>query len=132
MADAAKAAWVNRAMETGYARAGRGPDLYDCWGLVDATGRRFGWRLPPDPVCSAGSVSGVRGLFAEHLAVGTWTRLGRACDGAVAFVPRRQGAVHAGIVILGRVLHTRAGLGPAHEPLSHPVWRHAEYATWAP
>lgn len=123
-------AWIGSALETRYLPGGRGPQNYDCWGLVCAACAACGLPMPPDPGVGARGPTGARALFDQHLDRGGWQVLDGPADGAVAFVPRFETAVHAGIVLQGRVLHTSRATGPQWLPLGRYPFTDAEFARW--
>ena len=121
---------INAMLATEYERGARGPDAWDCWGLVCEVCRLKNWPAPYDPLAHSDDPRGLLTIFRQHVLAEDW-KLTDCQDGAVAFFGKFAAARHAGIVINGGVLHTREDTGPqwlAPEDLDeHKI----EYALWA-
>jgi cell wall-associated NlpC family hydrolase len=106
-----------------YAYGARGPDAFDCWGLVLEMRRRLGLPLPPDFASRTLASEDVRRLFVAGIgeapagALTGWAKC-TATDGAVAYVHARA---HAGVVLRGRVVHAVIGAGVVSWSLA--MWR---------
>lgn len=103
---------------------GRGPDEYDCFGLLEEVYRRRGINLPPEP----NSISQEEKAYAIGQAVerGEWELIEKPqpwC--AVAFRVIPPYITHVGVVLQDcqRFLHTRQGVNVAVERLNSIVWR---------
>lgn len=120
---------VNGLATAFHAPLGRGPQAFDCWGLVCETCRRMGWPVPFDPMEASGRPEGVQAIFEQHFQSGQWRDSG-AVSGAVAFFGEPARAYHAGIVIAGGVLEMSANRGLRHTPV-HRVPKNVEYRTWS-
>jgi len=87
-----------------YARGGRGPEAFDCWGLVLAVRGALGLVRPPDfgaPTLTAQEQAAL--AEASDLAR-AWPEVdaGALRDGTIAYA---WSMAHAGVVIGGRVVH---------------------------
>ncbi|MDJ0922123.1 MAG: NlpC/P60 family protein [Henriciella sp.] len=110
-------------------RQGRGPRDYDCWGLVVGALKMAGHTVPFDPVEASESPLAVKALFAQHLRKDEWVA-SEAVDGAVVFFPSFSQAIHAGVMIEGRLLQTRRQFGATWQPLSAFPYSRMEFARW--
>lgn len=120
---------IDRILMTQYKRLGRGPRYFDCWGAVCEVFRLKGEKPPYDPMVSAGNERDLRDVFERYVADEDWT-ICEPIDGCVAFFPTLHEASHAGVVIDGGILHTRAGIGPEWRPLSYFQDEQIEFAQW--
>jgi cell wall-associated NlpC family hydrolase len=85
-----------------YAYGARGPDAFDCWGLVLAVRARLALPAPPDFASREVAPAQVRALVQPALTKGTgWTRCVPR-HGAIAYAPA---TAHAGVLVWGRVIH---------------------------
>jgi cell wall-associated NlpC family hydrolase len=90
-----------------FERGGRGPDAYDCWGLVLALRRRLGLREPPDIATGTLTREQAHALFAlQSLPLG-WRRVPLS-PGGIVFA---QCAAHAGVYVAGRIVHAQTTAG---------------------
>lgn len=107
---------IQHYLATTYRRYGRGPDSFDCWGLVrDARVQMFGKPL----LASYGEVGGQMAREMTEAVNATIQRHLQPCKplpGAIAMGWRGRLCVHVGIVVEadGRpwVLETDSGTGP--------------------
>jgi len=97
-----------------YRRGARGPDAFDCWGLVLEARRRLGLALPPDIASLDLTRADVRALFHAERPAG-WVRVEPRL-GAIALA---EDAAHAGVLVGLRVLHTQARAGVVAWTLGH-------------
>lgn len=86
---------------------GRGPDAFDCWGLVLVLAERSGRAVPPDWCSRDMSRAQQRALMVDESRART-VRLAEPLEGAIAYSER---AAHAGFVLHGRVIHAMRGAG---------------------
>jgi len=109
--------------------AARGPDEYDCWGLL-AAGLWLGWQIAVPAYVEGYDADGVieadarRFVRQEHK---TWRRVPdrSAIRAGDAVTTSNEGRLHVGLLIAPRaVLHTRSGSGSGWEPLDSIFWRH--------
>lgn len=124
------AAVINDMLATTYERGARGPDKFDCWGMVCAVCQRMGWPVPADPIAHSDDVRALLMIFRDEVRADDWKRTDRQ-DGAVAFFGRFEAARHAGIVINGGVLHTHKTDGPRWLAPADLSDHKIEYALWA-
>jgi cell wall-associated NlpC family hydrolase len=110
---------------------GRGPDGYDCWGLVCEVFRREGIELR-DYKLSCYDSTGAFLLFQEALS--SWTRYDPPEVPAVVAIKLNFPAVnHVGVYIgNGKFLHTRDKTGVVIERLDAPQWRHRVEGFYVP
>jgi cell wall-associated NlpC family hydrolase len=104
---------------------GRGPDEYDCYGLMMEVFRRMGVKLPDyfstdqDDANAVQITDGVAQDW-QRIAepeVGCGVTLRLSCDHPTL-------TTHVGVVVDADLfLHTRAKVGVVAERLSHPVWQ---------
>jgi cell wall-associated NlpC family hydrolase len=103
----------------------RGPDGYDCWGLVREVFRRYGVELPDYKLCCRDS-EGFNGLYAAELS--RWTRREAPDIPIPAVVAIRFNhpvfVNHVGVYIGdSKFLHTREKTGVVIERTDAPYWR---------
>lgn len=91
---------LNELVGRPFARGGRGPAAFDCWGLVLAVRARLGLVLPPDFASGELTRDTVHALFLTERPEG-WRRGDLTLGGIVLATD----AAHAGIHLAGRVLH---------------------------
>ncbi|MBR9807454.1 MAG: hypothetical protein GYB49_09555 [Alphaproteobacteria bacterium] len=120
---------INAMLATSYERGGRGPDTWDCWGLVCEVSRLMDWPVPYDPLAHSEDVREMLRIFREHVLDEDWKLTDRQ-DGAVAFFGKFEAARHAGIVINSGVLHTREDTGPQWIAPEDLGGYRIEYALW--
>jgi len=89
-----------------FERGARGPDAYDCWGLVLALRGFLGLPVPPDVATGALTRDQAHVLFAADRPAG-WRRV-PLCHGGILLAPC---AAHAGVHLAGRVVHAQATAG---------------------
>jgi cell wall-associated NlpC family hydrolase len=90
-----------------FALGGRGPDAFDCWGLVLELRRRLALPEPPD-FASVYDVQARRVLFHEERPTG-WVR----CEPRHGAVVLAERDAHAGVFVAGRIVHASAATGVA-------------------
>ena len=122
---------VNRLIATRYMDGGRGPDHFDCWGLVVEVCRQMGWPIPVDPLLVATSLSQRRAGFAAHYDPGDWIMCDGPDEGAIGFTPLIDRASHAGICIGGVFLETGRRAGPQWTEYYKLRVERWEWARWA-
>ena len=115
---------VNDLIGRPYVRGARGPDAFDCWGLVVELARRAGRDLP-DWAADGLTRPQARALMRGEASACT-VLLAAPTDGAIAFSER---AAHCGYCLAGRVVHAMRGAGVVSWPLA--MWRYAHPdGTW--
>ncbi|PHR83095.1 NlpC/P60 family protein [Henriciella sp.] len=130
---------ISDMLETTYEVCGRGPEAYDCYGMVVEVCRRMGWPVPRDPLPHWDNPRDLLRIFNEQVRDEEWKRCA-VSEGAVAFVPKFAAARHVGIVIAGGILHTQAPVitggetvspgGPEWLSLTNLPFARVEYARW--
>ena len=109
-----------------FADGGRGPDAYDCWGLVVMVYRDvFGVRIPLDYDISAYATLAVTRAFQSQMENPEWFRLAYPLAPAVvamAIHPDHPELVnHAGVYVgIGVVLHTTKPTGAILQRVDDP------------
>ena len=121
---------INDMLATTYERGARGPDKFDCWGMVCEVCKRMGWAVPYDPLAHADNPRDLLAIFREQVRDEDWKRTD-CRDGVVAFFGKFQAARHAGIAINGGVLHTRSDIGPQWIAPADLSDHKIEFAQWA-
>ena len=108
-----------------FADGGRGPESFDCWGLVREVYRRYGINLPDynigcyDILNVTAEMERNRHYWREHKPPEI------PVPSVVAFRVSAPMINHVGIYIGdGKFLHTREKAGAVIESLNSPVWRH--------
>ncbi len=107
-----------------FADGGRGPDAYDCWGLVCEVFKRYGIELP-DYKISCEDASRIDNEIDSQ------RRQWRRCEGEIpapSLVVIRFNEVvfcnHTGVYIgSGRFIHTREKIGGNIDRIDSPAWR---------
>lgn len=85
----------------------RGPDAFDCWGVVLELARRAGRVVPPDWVSRELTRAEVRSIMAGESRAHT-VRLAAPAEGSIAY---SEHAAHCGYVLHGRVIHAQRSHG---------------------
>ena len=104
-------ALINAYIGKPYKYGARGPDAFDCWGLVLALRAALGLPVPPDFSTRTMAVLEQRRLMFAALAP---ARLVDARHGAIAYSERHA---HAGVFVHGRVVHAAYRAGVVAWPL---------------
>ena len=104
---------------------GRGPDAYDCWGLVREVYKRYGVELPDYQGCCYDFVRFYEGFLEERP---RWVRHEPPDIPIPAVAAIRFNAPvvnHVGVYVCeGKFLHTREKTGVVLEDIRSPAWRH--------
>lgn len=109
-----------------FLKEGRDPSVgLDCWGLVMAAMRKYGYEVPDFKISCFASRE-INGIFLVEASRG-WERVENPLPGRVLAMSldwRAPGAVnHFGVCIgEGRFLHTRVKTASCVERLNHPLW----------
>ena len=116
---------IGRPWEAG----GRGPDAFDCWGLVRwCWGRHFAIEVPEIPV-DAANLRAVLSGFRHHPERRRWQAVERSCEGDGVLMRQSRHPVHVGIWLAvdgGGVLHAARDIGVVFQcplDLSTHGWR---------
>lgn len=111
---------------------GRGPDTYDCWGLVEEALRRLGRTLPVTYMELDQASASAR--MVDEVASGRWERAQVPDVGDVAVLSTNRVIHHVGLLLPDGVLHTteRRGAVIQRELLLRAVgYQRVEYYRWA-
>lgn len=108
-----------------YRRGARGPDAFDCWGLVLEARRRLGLPLPPDVASGELTRADVRALFHATRPEG-WV----CVEPRLGAIVLADDAAHAGVLVSNRVLHTQARAGVVAWTLGHWAANFGGLACW--
>jgi hypothetical protein len=100
-------------------RGGRGPDAFDCWGVVLVLAERSGIVVPPDWASRDMTRSEQRALMAGE-AMRRTDRLPGPVDRAIAY---SESAAHVGFVLGRRIIHSVRGAGVVSWPFG--LWTSA-------
>ena len=90
-----------------FVRGARGPDAFDCWGVVIEARRRLGLPVPPDFASAALTREDMLALFATQRPA-AWRRAPELVAGGIVLA---RDAGHAGVHVAGRILHAAAKAG---------------------
>tara|TARA_B100000700_G_scaffold189815_1_gene209164 strand:- start:35844 stop:36233 length:390 start_codon:yes stop_codon:yes gene_type:complete len=111
--------FVGRAIGRPFRPHGRGPDAYDCWGLVCAAYRDVLGRELDDyggEYQTLKDVDRLKGIFARECG-DTWQQIEHPEPMDVAVIYRRGRAIHAGLYLgAGRILHVEHGIETVIQP----------------
>ena len=110
--------WAEDLIGRPWVAGGRGPDAFDCWGLVRWCWRtHFGIEVPEIPV-DAANVRAVLSSFRDHPERQRWRRVERAGEqpreGDAVLMRQSRHPVHVGIWLAvdgGGVLHAARDIG---------------------
>lgn len=114
---------------TPYARGARGPDAYDCWGLVCA-------ERPDIPVLARYTATD-RAAMPRHIEeerlTGQWLRVWPPAPGDIVLMGTNRRLHHAGIAVAGGIKHTTDRTGALVQSLTalRQVYAHMEAYRWA-
>lgn len=118
--------WAAAYVGKPYAPCARGPEAYDCWGLVWEIERRLGLELPWFPV-SASVAQCVRAIAGDRA---NWEQVGEPAEGDVVGLSYSDVLHHVGVWIAGGCLHALEGAGVCHDDRSGLLrngWRRIEF-----
>ena len=97
---------------------GRGPEAFDCWGLVRfVEAEHFGVEVPDWSILPA-ERSLIRARVLAERQSERWRRIAVPEPGAVAVLGRGLGETHLGVVVDGGVLHATRDSGVVLDSLS--------------
>lgn len=119
-----------------YREGARGPEAYDCYGLVAAVFRAFrGVELPDWYQESPGAASASRTIGAAlrgEVAGGLMERIEVPEDFDIAIAGSSHHPHHVGVVAAGGVLHASRTFGSAWHPLARfqMIYPQTEYYRW--
>lgn len=127
-------AWVAPWIGRPYAVRGRGPDAFDCWGLVAAVvAERWGLELPSH--AGEYETAADRHDLAAVVAGGQseWTEISPAAArvGDVVVLRLAGAECHVGLVVApGWFLHSLRGCDSVIESWEHAAWRNRLAGVW--
>jgi cell wall-associated NlpC family hydrolase len=127
---AGQADLVNRYLSARYQPLGRGPDVFDCWGLVLAVLRDLGCATPIDPMQYGSNPLEVRRLMAAHYQPSEWVR-GDLEPGALVFFPLLERASHVGVWLADGLLDVGRQTGARFRQKERFCHERFEVARWA-
>lgn len=119
-----------------YREGARGPDAYDCWGIVAEVLRAArGWSLPDWYQSAPGPQAASRAISAAvegEVAGGRSVRVDAPEDYDIAVVGSGTRPHHVGVYIHGGVLHASRGLGSTWHQLGRfrMLYPHTEFYRW--
>lgn len=100
--------WAAKYVGLPYAAGARGPDRFDCWGLVWLVYReQFGIHLPEFPGIGLGISPAAEcvATFGAH-AQQDWQQITSPVEGCGVGMSQRKGSIHhAGVYVGGKVMH---------------------------
>ena len=121
--------WAEELIGRPWVAGGRGPDVFDCWGLARwCWGRHFGIEVPEIPV-DAANLRAVLSGFRHHPERRRWQAVERSCEGDGVLMRQSRHPVHVGIWLAvdgGGVLHAARDIGVVFQcplDLSTHGWR---------
>jgi len=130
-----EAALVDAISTARYVPLGRGPEVFDCWGLVLWVLGALGRAVPVDPMQAARTPREMVALFERHYRDRDWRRVSVGPDisdlsGAVLFFPRLERAVHVAVLVNGLVLDCERRVGVRQRTIAQLAGAKWEAATW--
>lgn len=121
-----------------YRDGARGPDAYDCYGIVAAVLKAVrGVELPDWHAEAAGPQAASRAIsaaLAGEVSGGRSVMVTEPADWDVAIVGSGMRPHHVGVYCTGGVLHATRGLGSAWHPLNRfrMLYPRTEFYRWQP
>lgn len=121
-----------------YREGARGPDAYDCYGLVAAVFRAaHGVELPDWCAVGTGPQGASRAIsaaLAGEVAGGRSIRVAEPGDWDIAVVGSQLRPHHVGVVVDGGVLHAAKAFGSVWHPMTRfkMIYPHVEFYQWQP
>ena len=110
--------WAEELIGRPWQAGGRGPDVFDCWGLVRFCWReQFGIEVPEIPV-DAADLRRVLDAFRDHPERQRWRLVAKPSGGDAVLMRQSRHPVHVGLwleVDGGGVLHAAHGIGVAFQ-----------------
>jgi cell wall-associated NlpC family hydrolase len=115
-----------------YRIGARGPDAYDCWGLVRAALGGAGLVLPDYQAIDRAAIDA---SVAEQARSGAWQPVSDPCPGDLLLLgPAPRRLWHIGLCTSAGVLHTTPSTGACVQPLAvlrrSLLWRHVDAFRW--
>ena len=104
--------WVSEYIGKKYEFGGRGPDAFDCWGLVMDVFKRRGIDLPDwtaDSDTTRAIVNAVTDFTKTAVVKNYALKVDSPQDYDIALVKRSRDAHHVGVYVAGGILHATRG-----------------------
>jgi len=106
--------WAEDLIGRPWRAGGRGPNAFDCWGLVRYCWRdRFGIQVPEIPI-DAGDLRAVHAGFRDHPERRRWRLVADPREGDAVLMRQSRHPIHVGLWLEadgGGVLHAARGIG---------------------
>lgn len=116
-----------------FKNGGRGPEAYDCWGLVREIYRRLGVALP-EYLVDCFDIDAIHGIYQKERHGAPWLAADRPRFPDLAVFRFNSPVVnHVGVYLGGReFIHARQGANVCIESLEHIYWKRAieSYYRW--
>jgi cell wall-associated NlpC family hydrolase len=112
----------------------RGPDAYDCWGLVTAALQGVGLPVPPDLMKAEDGVKDTTRTLESEIATPLWVRQGTPQPGDVVALSTHRLIHHLGLWTPWGVLHTLERCGAVVNQLTQlrmMGYSRIEFYRWA-
>jgi len=112
----------------------RGPDAYDCWGLVAEALNRVDLPVPPDLMLPDDTVEHTTRTLEQQIASPAWVLQTKPEPGDVAALSTNKRIHHVGVLTPWGVLHTAARCGAVisrERQLRAMGYQRIEYYRWA-
>lgn len=127
--------WASKYLGKKWVLGAKGPDVFDCWGLVHYIYKHhFGVNLPEYPAINVNTLSKVVRLINRGLQSDQWEKLATPEHGcAVGMSTNIKSMHHVGIYVAmddGYVLHCATGKNVIAQPvndLHRTGWKRVEY-----
>jgi cell wall-associated NlpC family hydrolase len=130
--------WATQYIGKKWVACGRGPEGFDCWGLVHWASREHYGRELPDFALHPDHKAEVAKLMTEQAASGKWRRLASPEDGCVVAMSSSAMIHHVGIYLAtdgGVILHAHERYGVVAQTvngLRTLGWTRIEFYKWQP
>lgn len=106
--------WISQYVGKKWVSGARGPETFDCWGLVFWVYKKhFGISLPEYPGVDPTDTSKVSHLLRNAAGSGQWARLEKPVDGCAVAMSRNREFHHVGVFVEvdgGLIVHAADGL----------------------
>lgn len=111
-------AWLNDYIGLPYVPGARGPDAFDCYGLVKLIYDEQYGEILPDWLGDHLDLKQRSKALDDIVCGGTWTDTEDPADGDIVICYRTRAAYHIGLFYAGGVIHSLEGVGVIYEPLA--------------
>lgn len=129
--------WEQRYLGRPWVRGARGPEAFDCWGLVRAVQAEIYGRVCPDVDIDGLDVAAVARAFQHHPERARWRAVEDAAEGDCVLMAHARYPSHVGVwldVDGGGVLHCLRHAGVVFsslQSLRHERWGRIEFYRYA-